>query len=218
MIATASETLEMKKTQLYINGEWVDGEEGATFGVIKPATEETIVEVSYGTAGDARRALEAAQAALVDWRGMTVYERAVRLKKIADAIRENIDYLAVALTMEQGKPLVESRAEILGSAGTFEWFAEEAKRAYGRTIPASFSHKRLFTVRHPVGVCASVSPWNFPILLQARKIAPAMAVGCTTVSRPSSQTPLSLIRLFELIEDVADLPMLISRRLPKSQS
>ncbi|AWT59052.1 MAG: Glutarate-semialdehyde dehydrogenase DavD [Candidatus Moanabacter tarae] len=206
MIATASEILEMKKTQLYINGEWVDGEEGTTFGVINPATEETIVEVSYGTAGDARRALEAAQAALADWRGMTVYERALRLKKIADAIRENIDYLAVALTMEQGKPLVESRAEMLGSAGTFEWFAEEAKRAYGRTIPASFSHKRLFTVRHPVGVCASVSPWNFPILLQARKIAPAMAVGCTTVSRPSSQTPLSLIRLFELIEDVADLP------------
>ena len=199
------QSLDMKHTQLYINGQWVDGESGGALGVINPATEEIIVDVSYGTQGDARRALEAAQAALPVWQGMTVYDRATRLKKIADAMRKNLEYLAVALTMEQGKPLAESRAEMLGAAATFEWFAEEAKRAYGRTIPPSFTHKRLFTVRHPVGVCAAVSPWNFPIMLQARKIAPAMAVGCTTVSRPSSQTPLSLIRLFELMED-ADLP------------
>ena len=204
MIAT-QQSLEMKRTQLYINGQWVDGENGGTCGVINPATEETIADVAYGTAGDARRALEAAQAALPGWRGSTVYDRAAKLQKIADTMRENVDYLAVAMTMEQGKPLAESRGEIMGSAATFEWFAEEAKRAYGRTIPPSFTHKRLFTVRHPVGVCAAVSPWNFPIMLQARKIGPAMAVGCTTISRPSSQTPLSLIRLFELIEDV-DLP------------
>ena len=204
MIATA-QTLEMKHTQLYINGEWVDGENGETLGVINPATEETVADVAYGTAADARHALEAAHRAMPVWQGMTVYERAVKLKAIAEAIRENLDYIAVAMTMEQGKPLVESRGETMVSAATFEWFAEEAKRAYGRTIPASFTHKRLFTVRHPVGVCAAVSPWNFPILLQARKIAPALAVGCTTVSRPSSQTPLCLLRLFELMESV-DLP------------
>ena len=204
MIATA-QTLEMKHTQLYINGEWVDGENGETLGVINPATEETVADVAYGTAADARHALEAAHRAMPVWQGMTVYERAVKLKAIAEAIRENLDYIAVAMTMEQGKPLVESRGETMVSAATFEWFAEEAKRAYGRTIPASFTHKLLFTVRHPVGVCAAVSPWNFPILLQARKIAPALAVGCTTVSRPSSQTPLCLLRLFELMESV-DLP------------
>ena len=204
MIATA-QTLEMKHTQLYINGEWVDGENGETLGVINPATEETVADVAYGTAADARHALEAAHRAMPVWQSMTVYERAVKLKAIAEAIRENLDYIAVAMTMEQGKPLVESRGETMVSAATFEWFAEEAKRAYGRTIPASFTHKRLFTVRHPVGVCAAVSPWNFPILLQARKIAPALAVGCTTVSRPSSQTPLCLLRLFELMESV-DLP------------
>ena len=204
MIATA-QTLEMKHTQLYINGEWVDGENADTLGVINPATEEILADVAYGTAADARHALEAAHRAMPVWQGMTVYERAVKLKAIAEAIRENLDYIAVAMTMEQGKPLVESRGETMVSAATFEWFAEEAKRAYGRTIPASFTHKRLFTVRHPVGVCAAVSPWNFPILLQARKIAPALAVGCTTVSRPSSQTPLCLLRLFELMESV-DLP------------
>ena len=125
-------------------------------------------------------------------------------------MRDKVDYLAVPLTMEQGKPLPEARAETMASAGTFEWFAEEAKRAYGRTIPASANNKRLFTVRHPVGVCACVSPWNFPLVLQARKLAPALAVGCTTVSRPASQTPLSLIRLFELMEQVEFPPGVVN--------
>jgi succinate-semialdehyde dehydrogenase/glutarate-semialdehyde dehydrogenase len=205
MSTAVAETLEMKKAQLHINGEWVDGEKGDTYDVINPATEGTLASVAYGTAGDARRALEAAQKALPGWRNSTVYERAAKLRKIADLMRENLDYIATAMTMEQGKPLAEARGETMVSANTFDWFAEEAKRAYGRTIPAGFPHKRLFTVRHPVGVCASVSPWNFPILLQVRKIGPAMAVGCTTVSRPSSQTPLSLVRLFELMEE-ADLP------------
>ena len=169
--------LEMKQTQLYINGEWVDGENADTVEVINPATEEPIASVAYGTVGDTRRALEAAQAALPAWRGATVYERAAKLKKLADLIRENCEYLATAMTHEQGKPLAEAKGETMGSAATFEWFAEEAKRAYGRTIPASFSHKRLFTVRHPVGVCAAVSPWNFPLMLPARKLAPALAVG-----------------------------------------
>ncbi|MCH2126041.1 MAG: NAD-dependent succinate-semialdehyde dehydrogenase [Pirellulaceae bacterium] len=205
MISTQAESLEMARTQLYIDGVWVDGQNGATLEVINPATEEPIATVAYGTGSDARHALEAAQRALPVWQKTNVYERAAKLKKIADLMRENVDYLATALTMEQGKPLAEAKGETMASAATFEWFAEEAKRAYGRTIPASANNKRLFTVRHPVGVCAAVSPWNFPLILQARKLAPALAVGCTTVSRPSSQTPLSLLRLFELMEQV-ELP------------
>ena len=191
--------------QLYINGKWVDGETDGSLDVSNPATEETVAAVAYGTRADCRRALEAAQAALPVWKATNVYERAAKLKKLADLIRENADDIATAMTLEQGKPLPEARAETMGSAATFEWFAEEAKRAYGRTIPASFNHKRIFTLRHPVGVCACVSPWNFPLMLQARKLGPALAVGCTTVSRPASQTPLCLIRLFELMEEV-DLP------------
>ncbi len=192
-------------TQLYIDQQWVDGERDGRLEVINPATEEPIQTVSYGTQNDARTALEAAQRALPGWKALTAYDRAAKLKRIADLIMEHVDELATIMTMEQGKPLAEARGETMVSAATFEWFAEEAKRAYGRTIPASFPNKRLFTMRHPVGVCAAVSPWNFPLLLQVRKIAPALAVGCTTVSRPASQTPLCLIRLFELMEE-ADLP------------
>ena len=195
----------MPHSRLYIGGQWVDGERGETLDVINPATEQPIATVAWGTRGDARRALEAAGTAFPGWRDTNVYERSARLKQLADLIRENCDHIATAMTMEQGKPLPEARAETMGSAATFEWFAEEAKRAYGRTIPSGFSHKRIFTLRHPVGVVAAVSPWNFPLMLQARKLAPALAGGCTTVSRPASQTPLCLIRMFELIEQL-DLP------------
>ncbi len=205
MATVEAPSLQMKRTQLYINGQWVDGEKGDKLDIINPATEEPIATISYGTRGDARQALEAAGKAMPGWRKTNVYQRAAKLKQLADLMRENVDYLATALTMEQGKPLAEAKAETMGSAATFEWFAEEAKRAYGRTIPSNFDHKRLLTMRHPVGVCACVSPWNFPLMLQARKIAPALAVGCTTVSRPASQTPLCLIRLFELIEQI-ELP------------
>ncbi len=205
MIQSSRTTLPLKHTQLYINQKWVDGAEGATLDIINPATEEPIVTVAYGTAADTRRALEAADAAMPAWRQLSVYDRAARLRKIADLMRAHVDSIATVLTLEQGKPLPEARAEVMGSAATFDWFAEEAKRAYGRTIPASVPNKRILTMRHPVGVCAAVSPWNFPLLLQARKIAPALAVGCTTVSRPASQTPLCMMRLFELMEE-ADLP------------
>lgn len=198
-------SLEMKQSKLYINGAWVDSESGGRLDVINPATEEPLATISYGGASEARSALEAAHAALPVWKQTNVYERALKLKKLADLIRENVDYLAVAMTMEQGKPLAESKGEVMVSAATCEWYAEEGKRAYGRTIPASANHKRLITMRHPVGVCASVSPWNFPLLLQIRKMAPAMAVGCTVVARPASQTPLCMIRLFELMEEL-DLP------------
>jgi succinate-semialdehyde dehydrogenase/glutarate-semialdehyde dehydrogenase len=136
---------------------------------------------------------------------LTAYDRAKVLKKTAELMRERCDHIARTLTMEQGKPLGESKAEILHSADTFEWFAEEGKRTYGRVIPNSQPGKRHVTIHHPVGVVAAISPWNFPITLQARKIAPALAAGCTIVSRPASQTPLCLIEVFECMVD-AGLP------------
>src|SRR3989442_9805026 len=136
---------------------------------------------------------------------LTAWNRAKILKKTADLMRERADSIARTLTMEQGKPLAEAKAEILHSADTFEWFAEEGKRAYGQVIPNSQPGKRHVTVKHPVGVVAAISPWNFPITLQSRKIAPALAVGCTMVSKPASQTPLSLAQVFECMIE-AGLP------------
>jgi succinate-semialdehyde dehydrogenase/glutarate-semialdehyde dehydrogenase len=135
----------------------------------------------------------------------TSWERAKVLKKTAELMRDRADAIARTLTMEQGKPVAEAKAEILHSADTFEWFAEEGKRAYGQVIPNSQPGKRHVTVKHPVGVVGAISPWNFPITLQARKIAPALAAGCTVVCKPASQTPLSLVMLFEYMVE-AGLP------------
>src|SRR5207244_12479248 len=132
-------------------------------------------------------------------------DRAKVVKTTADLIPERLESIARALTMEQGKPLPESRAEINHSADTFEWFAEEGKRAYGQIIPQMKTINRHMTIKHPVGVVAAISPWNFPITLQSRKIAPALAAGCTIVCKPASQTPLSLVQVFECMIE-AGLP------------
>jgi succinate-semialdehyde dehydrogenase/glutarate-semialdehyde dehydrogenase len=139
------------------------------------------------------------------WMKLTAWDRAKVLKKTADLMRERCDAIARTLTLEQGKPIPESKAEILHSADTFEWFAEEGKRAYGGVIPNSVPGKRHVTLKHPVGVVGAISPWNFPITLQARKIAPALAVGCTIVCKPASQTPLCLVQVFECMIE-AGLP------------
>ncbi|NBO92832.1 MAG: NAD-dependent succinate-semialdehyde dehydrogenase [Planctomycetia bacterium] len=190
---------------MYIDGKWCDAGTGQTHAVINPATEETIREVAYGNRGDAAQAIAAAAKAMPEWMKRTAYDRARILKKTADLMRERADSIARTLTMEQGKPLAEAKGEVLHSADTFEWFAEEGKRAYGQVIPNSLPGKRHLTFKHPVGVVAAISPWNFPITLQARKIAPALAVGCTIVCRPASQTPLCLIQVFECMVD-AGLP------------
>src|SRR5260370_15800468 len=130
---------------------------------------------------------------------LSPYDRDKFLKKTAELMRERADAISRTLTTEQGKPLAEAKAEVLHSADTFEWFAEEGKRAYGQVIPQSQPGKRHMTLKHPVGVVAAISPWNFPITLQARKIAPALAAGCTIVCRPASQTPLCLIQVFECL-------------------
>jgi succinate-semialdehyde dehydrogenase/glutarate-semialdehyde dehydrogenase len=194
-MATATATL----GKMYIDGKWCEAENGQTLGVTNPATEETIADVAYGSRKDCARAVAAAARAMPDWMKKTAYDRAKVLKKTAELMRERADAIAKTLTMEQGKPLAEAKAEILHSADTFEWFAEEGKRAYGEVIPNSAPGKRHMTIKHPVGVVAAISPWNFPITLQSRKIAPALATGCTIVCKPASQTPLCLIQVFECL-------------------
>jgi succinate-semialdehyde dehydrogenase/glutarate-semialdehyde dehydrogenase len=191
--------------RLYIDGQWRDADKGRTLAVINPATEEVIAEVAYGGRAEAKAALEAAHRALPAWMKLTAWDRAKILKKTADLMRERADAIARTLTMEQGKPLAEAKAEVLHSADTFEWFAEEGKRAYGQLIPNSVPGKRHVTVKHPVGVVAAIGPWNFPVTLQARKIAPALAAGCTIVCKPASQTPICLIQVFECMIE-AGLP------------
>lgn len=195
----------VKNRQLYIDGQWVEAASGKKLAVENPATEETIAEVSSGGKVDCNRAVTAAAEAMKSWMKFTPYDRARVLKKTAELMRERADALAKTMTLEQGKPVPEAKAEVLHSADTFEWFAEEGKRAYGQVIPQSNATKRHLTIKHPVGVVGAIGPWNFPITLQARKIAPALAAGCTIVCKPASQTPLSLIGVFECLID-AGLP------------
>ena len=195
----------VKNRQMFIDGRWTDASTGKTLAVDNPATEEVIAEVAFGGREDCRRAIDAAAKAMPAWMKLTAYDRAKVLKKTAELMRERADALARTMTMEQGKPVAEAKAEVLHSADTFEWFAEEGKRAYGQVIPNSAPGKRHLTVKHPVGVVGAIGPWNFPITLQARKIAPALAAGCTIVTKPASQTPLSLIGVFECLID-AGLP------------
>ena len=202
----ASETNTNLPTRMYIDGQWVEAPGGKTLAVINPADESTLAEVTYGTRAEADRAIEAAARAFPTWKSVSAYERARILKRTADLIRERADRIARVLTLEQGKPLPEAKAEVLHSADTFEWFAEEGKRAYGRVIPPSNIAKRHYMIRHPVGVVGTITPWNFPAALPSRKIAPALAVGCTVVSRPADQTPLTLMMLFECLDEAGVPP------------
>lgn len=195
----------MSHRQLYLNGTWSESTSGKRIPVINPATEEPFAEVSQGGREDARKAIAAAAAAMPAWIKQTAHDRAKILKKTADLIRERADQFAKDMTMEQGKPVAEAKLEVLQSADTFEWFAEEGKRVYGSVIPNSVPGKRHLTIKHPVGVVAAIGPWNFPMSLLCRKIAPALAAGCTVVGKPASQTPLSLLNVIQCLHD-AGLP------------
>src|SRR5438105_5241818 len=203
--ATATAAPTKFETRLYIDGHWVAADSGRTLGVINPATEEVVADVAYGGRAETKRAVAAAHRAMKDWMHRTAYDRAKVLKKTADLMRDRADSIARTMTLEQGKPLAEAKGEVLHSADTFEWFAEEGKRAYGQVIPNSLPGKRHLVIKHPVGVVGAISPWNFPITLQSRKIAPALAAGCTIVSKPASQTPLCLMQVFQCMID-AGLP------------
>src|SRR5271166_1156180 len=193
-------------TKMYIDGAWCDADNGRTLAVINPADESVLAEVAYGSRAEAERAIAAAARALPAWRALSAYERARVLKKTAEHLRDRADRIARVLTQEQGKPLSEAKTEVLHAADTFEWFAEEGKRAYGRIIPPSNTAKRYYAIKHPMGVVGTITPWNFPAALPSRKIAPALAVGCTVVSRPAEQTPFTLILMFECLADAGIPP------------
>jgi succinate-semialdehyde dehydrogenase/glutarate-semialdehyde dehydrogenase len=183
-----------------IDGAWVGAEDGKTLPVTNPATGGTIGDVPSMTTADVRRAVAAADAALPDWRGRTARERSTLLRRWFDLCIANADDLATILTTEQGKPLAEARGEIVYGSAFIEWFAEEARRVYGDIIPANTPGRRIVTIKQPVGVVATITPWNFPNAMITRKVGAALAAGCTVVAKPASATPYSAIALAVLAE------------------
>ena len=188
------------RQQCYLDGAWVDADGGATIEVTNPATGEIVATVPKMGAAETRRAIEAADKALPAWRAKTAKERANILRKWFDLMIANQDDLAAIMTAEQGKPLTEAKGEIAYAASFIEWFAEEAKRVYGDVIPAHGADKRIVVIKQPIGVCAAITPWNFPAAMITRKAGPALAAGCTMVLKPASQTPLSALALCVLAE------------------
>jgi succinate-semialdehyde dehydrogenase / glutarate-semialdehyde dehydrogenase len=192
------------RTGHYIAGEWY--ESASTYPVLNPATGEVIAQVAKGGAAETRRAIAAAARALPAWRTMTAKERGARVKRWGELMLENRDALAELLTLEQGKPLAEARGEVGYAASFFEWFAEEAKRAYGDVIPSPNPTAKIIVTREPVGVVAAITPWNFPLAMITRKAGPALAAGCTMVLKPSEETPLSAFALAVLAEQAGIPP------------
>lgn len=185
------------KEQHYINGQW---QGTPTLPVTNPATGETIGHIANGSTHEAELAVQAAAAALPAWRAQTAKARGKLLRRWYELIMEHQEALAELLTREQGKPLAEARGEIAYGAAYIEWYAEEAKRVYGETIPAANPNQKIIVQKQPVGVCAAITPWNFPNAMITRKAAPALAAGCTFVIRPASQTPFSALALAVLAE------------------
>ena len=188
------------RERCYIDGAWVDAQDGAVIEVNNPATGSVLGTVPGLATEDTRRAIAAADAAWPEWRAMTGKERAVIMRRWFELMMENQEDLAVLMTTEQGKPLAESRGEIAYAASFIEWFAEEGKRVYGDTMPHPLRGKRIVVLKQPIGVVAAITPWNFPAAMITRKCAPALAAGCTVVSKPASQTPYTALALAELAE------------------
>jgi succinate-semialdehyde dehydrogenase / glutarate-semialdehyde dehydrogenase len=186
------------KTDAYIDGAWCGAQSNARFDVINPADGLRLAQVANCGPDDARRAIEAAQRAWPAWRAKTAKERAALLRAWFDEILAHQEDLAKLMTAEQGKPLAESRGEVVYGASFVEWFAEEGKRIYGDTIPSITTDKRLLVLKEPIGVAAAITPWNFPIAMITRKVAPALAAGCPVVVKPAEQTPLCALALAEL--------------------
>ncbi|MGR6981653.1 NAD-dependent succinate-semialdehyde dehydrogenase [Testudinibacter sp. P27/CKL/0425] len=191
---------QLLKTDCYIDGKWRAAISGETMAVVNPATGEKIAEVPKMAEQEALDAVVAAKKALRGWQQKTAKERSRLLRNWFELIVQHKADLAKILTIEQGKPLAEAEGEVLYGASYIEWYAEEAKRIYGDTIPAPSADKRILVTKQPIGVCAAITPWNFPNAMITRKAAPALAAGCTFVIRPASQTPLSALALAELAE------------------
>ena len=188
------------RQQCFVAGSWIDADHGAGFTITNPATGEILGQVPELGAAETRRAIEAAHAALPGWRALTARDRAAILRRWFGLLLEHQEDLAVLMTLEQGKPLAEARGEIAYAASFIEWFAEEGRRAYGDVIPASQPNQRILVLKEPVGVCAAITPWNFPAAMIARKAGAALAAGCSMVVKPAPQTPFSALALAALAE------------------
>ena len=180
--------------RMLIDGELVDSD-GGTFAVTNPATGEEIATVPNATVEDVTRAIDSAERALVGWRQTTAGERAKILRAAAAGIRAEADHIGGVMTDEQGKPLAEAMGEVEYAASFIDWFAGEAERIYGQTLPPLAADKRIMVLRQPVGVTAAITPWNFPAAMMTRKLGPALAAGCTSVVKPASATPLTAIEI-----------------------
>ncbi|MFZ4531579.1 MAG: aldehyde dehydrogenase family protein, partial [Alsobacter sp.] len=181
-------TLPFQRDSNLIGGDWVGADSGKTIAVTNPATGAVIGEVPNCGAAETRRAIAAAQTAFEGWRATPAAERATMLRRLAEAIEKNKEALAVLLTTEQGKSLAEARGEVGISAAYVLWFAEEARRVYGDTIPSPWPSRRILVTKEPVGVVAAITPWNFPSSMLSRKLGAALAAGCTVVAKPATQT------------------------------
>ncbi|MFT6977941.1 MAG: succinate-semialdehyde dehydrogenase/glutarate-semialdehyde dehydrogenase [Shewanella psychromarinicola] len=188
------------RQQCYINGQWRNADNGQTVAIANPATHEVIGHVPVMGSAETLAAIDAAQAALPAWRALTAKDRGQKLRRWFELIHQHSDDLALLMTTEQGKPLAEAKGEVGYAASFIEWFAEEAKRIYGVTIPGHQADKRITVIKQPVGVTAAITPWNFPAAMITRKAAPALAAGCTMVVKPAPQTPFTALALAELAE------------------
>lgn len=189
------------KGYMYYDGQWKESLDGGTYKVNNPATGETVGTVSFGGRADAALAIDSAAAAFKTWSEAAAMDRSIPLYNGYKLLVERVDHIAGILTSEQGKPLAEARGEVLQAAEFLRWYSEEAKRVYGDIIPATAAHKRAHVIRQPVGVVAAITPWNFPASMITRKIAPALAAGCTVVIKPAEATPLTAAALFEVFHD-----------------
>lgn len=189
------------KGYMYYDGQWKESLDGGTYEVTNPATGEMVGTVAFGGRADAARAIDSAAAAFKTWSKAAAMDRSIPLYNAYKLLVERVDHIAGILTSEQGKPLAEARGEVLQAAEFLRWYSEEAKRVYGDIIPASAAHKRAHVIRQPVGVVAAITPWNFPASMITRKIAPALAAGCTVVIKPAEATPLTAAALFEVFHD-----------------
>jgi len=190
----------------YIDGQWVVADNGTRFAVTDPATGQTIAEVADMGVAETRRAIDAAARALPAWRARTAKDRAAVLRRWFDLVMAHADDLAALMTAEQGKPLAEARGEVVYGASFIEWFAEEGKRVCGEVIPTYAADRRILVLKQPIGVCAAITPWNFPIAMITRKVSPALAAGCTVVAKPAEATPLSALALAALAEQAGFPP------------
>ncbi|MDM5338547.1 NAD-dependent succinate-semialdehyde dehydrogenase [Fictibacillus enclensis] len=202
---TTESLVEFEQMKMFIDGEWKDAENTNTISVVNPSTGKTIGQIPNGGRSETRNAIEAAERAFKMWSNLTANERGDYLLKLRDLMHDNKQQLAEIMSMEMGKPFSEGQGEVVYAASFLAWFAEEGRRIYGETIPASSTNKRLIVTRQPVGVVAAITPWNFPLAMMTRKLGPALAAGCTGIVKPAKQSPISALAFAKLAE-LAGIP------------